>query len=74
MDSPELFNRIAETFHARASLRFVILLWGDKSGLAVNGTEMVPVFNYRETVELGQESRRGLFASDDTGKMIGYVI
>ncbi|XP_050239017.1 probable acyl-activating enzyme 16, chloroplastic isoform X2 [Quercus robur] len=63
VDSPHMFNRIAETFCSKAAMRFVILLWGEKSSLACEGIEGTPVFNYEEIVVLGEESRRALFDS-----------
>ncbi|XP_062165032.1 probable acyl-activating enzyme 16, chloroplastic isoform X2 [Alnus glutinosa] len=65
VDSPEMFNRMAETFISKAPMRFVILLWGEKSSLACDGLEGMPVFNYKEIVDLGQESRKSLFDSHD---------
>ncbi|PQM37085.1 putative acyl-activating enzyme 16 chloroplastic isoform X1 [Prunus yedoensis var. nudiflora] len=56
VDSPELFNRIAEAFGSKVVMKFVILLWGDKSSLASEGK--IPVFNYREILDLGRESRK----------------
>ncbi|XP_058009782.1 probable acyl-activating enzyme 16, chloroplastic isoform X2 [Hevea brasiliensis] len=64
VDSPELFNRIAETFSSKAVIRFIILLWGDKSCLAINGMDGIAVFNYKEIIDLGRESHRSLFDSD----------
>ncbi|XP_020536962.1 probable acyl-activating enzyme 16, chloroplastic isoform X2 [Jatropha curcas] len=64
IDSPELFNRISETFCSKAVISFIILLWGEKSQLAIGGMKGVPVFSYKEIIELGQESRRTLFDSN----------
>ncbi|KAK7247054.1 hypothetical protein RIF29_41930 [Crotalaria pallida] len=57
VDSPEMFNRIAKTFYSNTCLRFIILLWGEKSGLIVEGNKEVPVFSFMEVIELGRESR-----------------
>lgn len=73
VDSPEMFNRMAETFISKAPMRFVILLWGEKSSLACDGLEGMPVFNYKEIVDLGQESRKSLFDSHDASKSIRWV-
>ncbi|XP_021681518.2 probable acyl-activating enzyme 16, chloroplastic isoform X3 [Hevea brasiliensis] len=75
VDSPELFNRIAETFCSKAVIRFAILLWGDKSCLAINGMDGmdgISIFNYKEIIDLGQESRRALFDSDCAGQHYMY--
>lgn len=67
MDNPEFFNRIADTFSYKASLRFVILLWGDKSSLVTSGRK-TPVYSYNEIKNLGQERRAKLAGSSDSGK------
>ncbi|XP_021612674.1 probable acyl-activating enzyme 16, chloroplastic isoform X3 [Manihot esculenta] len=64
VDNPELFNRIAETFRSKAVFNFAILLWGDKSCLAVNEIDGIPVFTYKEIIDMGRESRRVLFDSN----------
>lgn len=70
VDNPELFNRIAETFSSTAALRFVILLWGDKSCLESNFFDEVPVYNYKEIIQLGRESRMTLLYSHDASKLL----
>ncbi|WJZ92486.1 hypothetical protein VitviT2T_011476 [Vitis vinifera] len=57
VDNPELFGRIAETFCSRAAIRFVVLLWGEKSCLPSEVMDRVPVFNYKEIIDLGRECR-----------------
>ncbi|CAI0397639.1 unnamed protein product, partial [Linum tenue] len=69
VDNPELFNRIAGTFHSKATLRFVILLWGEKSSLNVSGIEELPVFSYQEIIDLGQESYRAFSGAPDSRSM-----
>ncbi|CAL1366573.1 unnamed protein product [Linum trigynum] len=69
VDNPELFNRIAGTFHSKATLRFVILLWGEKSSLNFSGIEELPVFSYQEIIDLGQESYRAFFGAPDSRSM-----
>ncbi|KAJ7957268.1 Long chain acyl-CoA synthetase [Quillaja saponaria] len=58
LDSPEMFDRIAEPFCSRSSMRFFILLWGEKSDLVGKGMDGVPIFSYSEVLNLGQESRK----------------
>lgn len=67
MDNPEFFNRIADTFSYKASLKFVILLWGDKSSLATSSRQ-TPVYSYNEIKNLGQERRAEHAGSSDAGK------
>ncbi|EEF41754.1 long-chain-fatty-acid CoA ligase, putative [Ricinus communis] len=72
VDSPELFNRIAETLCSNAVITFIILLWGEKSSLAIKGMDGIPVFNYKQIVNLGRESRRALHDSDDAWQRYVY--
>lgn len=65
-----MFNRIAETFCSKAAMRFVILLWGEKSSMACKGVEGLPFFTYKEIIDLGQENRRSLFDSHAASKSI----
>lgn len=68
MDSPELLSRIAKTFSSRADVRFAILLWGEKSCLDSAVVKKVPIYNYEEIIDIGQESRRILLDSHDASK------
>ncbi|XP_068474543.1 probable acyl-activating enzyme 16, chloroplastic isoform X3 [Phaseolus vulgaris] len=72
VDNPEMFNRIAKLFYSKTSMRFIILLWGEKSGLVSEGEKGVPVYTFMEVVHLGQESRRVLFDSLDNRKHYMY--
>ncbi|KAK9266743.1 hypothetical protein L1049_025365 [Liquidambar formosana] len=72
VDTPELFNQIAKTFCSRADIRFVILLWGEKSCMASEVLEGIPVFNYEEIIDLGQENRRALLDFPDTRQRYIY--
>lgn len=74
VDSPELYNRIAEVFCDKASMKFVILLWGDKASLSIRGTEEIPVFSYNEIIHLGQDSRKSLLSSNDTWNPDDYEL
>ncbi|CAN8270494.1 unnamed protein product [Cochlearia groenlandica] len=67
VDNPEFYNRIAETFSYKAPLRFVILLWGDKSSLVTVGRQ-IPVYSYNEIKNFGQERRAKFAGSNDAGK------
>lgn len=72
VDNPELFNRIVETFCSKAAPRFVILLWGEKSHLAINRMEGIPIFSYKEIIDLGQESCKAFSDSDDARQHYKY--
>lgn len=69
VDSPQLFDRIAEVFVTQRAMKFVILLWGEKSDLKNRKvSDKFPVFNYSEIVEMGRERRKLLVDSHDTSK------
>lgn len=70
VDNPELFGRIAETFCSRAAIRFVVLLWGEKSCLPSEVMDRVPVFNYKEIIDLGRECRSVFLDSHYASKSI----
>ncbi|XP_052729027.1 long-chain-fatty-acid--[acyl-carrier-protein] ligase AEE15, chloroplastic isoform X3 [Vigna angularis] len=72
VDNPEMCNRIAKLFSLKNSMRFIILLWGEKSGLVSEGEKEVPVYTFMELIHLGQESRRVLFDSLDNRKQYMY--
>ncbi|KAL6194101.1 hypothetical protein ACLB2K_035185 [Fragaria x ananassa] len=63
IDNPELFDRISEEFCSKAVMKFVILLWGEKSSLISDGK--IPVFKYEEILDLGRESRSHMHNSND---------
>ncbi|XP_060181919.1 probable acyl-activating enzyme 16, chloroplastic isoform X2 [Lycium barbarum] len=72
IDNPEMYNRIADTFESHAAVRFVILLWGDKSSLVREAMQGYPVYTYKEIIELGHKSRVDLLDSEDTRKQYSY--
>ncbi|MBA0867293.1 hypothetical protein Goshw_029007 [Gossypium schwendimanii] len=55
-------------------MRFIVLLWGEKSRLANNETLGVPVFSYKEMVKLGRENRAALIDSLDARKGYRYEV
>ncbi|XP_050142820.1 probable acyl-activating enzyme 16, chloroplastic isoform X1 [Malus sylvestris] len=71
VDSPELFNRISEEFCSKA-MKFIVLLWGEKSSLKNEGK--VPIFDYKEILDLGRESRKSLLDSDDKQQSDTYEV
>lgn len=74
VDNTDLFKRISENFISRAGVRFIILLWGDKSSLGSEAIEKVPVFDYKEIIALGKKSRAALLDSHENGKFFSRVI
>lgn len=52
-------------------MRFIVLLWGEKSSLVSEGNKEVPVFTFMEIIGLGRESRRALFDSHNDSMSLG---
>ncbi|OMO51808.1 AMP-dependent synthetase/ligase [Corchorus capsularis] len=71
VDNPEFFNRLAGRFCSTATMKVVVLLWGEKSCLASGETQNVPIFTYKEIMELGRGSRVALTDSHDARQ--GYT-
>lgn len=72
VDNPELYHRIATGFNSKASVRFIILLWGDKSSLSSHMMEGIPVYSYNEIIDLGRENRAILTDSHDACEKYVY--
>ncbi|PWZ54803.1 putative acyl-activating enzyme 16, chloroplastic [Zea mays] len=68
VDSPQFFNRLAESFMSRINTRFIVLLWGDKSCIDSQAVKDIPLYGYKDIIELGRESRHALFLSDEQGQ------
>lgn len=68
VDSPQFFNRLAESFMSRINTRFIVLLWGDKSCIDSQAIKDIPLYGYKDIIELGRESRNALFLSDEQGQ------
>ncbi|CAN6291114.1 unnamed protein product [Urochloa humidicola] len=68
VDSPQFFNRLAESFLSRINPRFIVLLWGDKSCINSQAMKDIPLYGYKDVTELGRESRKALFLSGQQGQ------
>lgn len=58
LDDTTFLNRLLGDFMSGAFMRFIILLWGEKDVLDAKLTQQIPVFTYKEIIELGQDSLR----------------
>ncbi|XP_024628003.1 probable acyl-activating enzyme 16, chloroplastic isoform X3 [Medicago truncatula] len=74
VDGPEMFNRIAKPFYSKTGMRFIILLWGEKSDLNLIAEENkeVPIFSFMEVIDLGRESRMALSDSHEASQRYVY--
>ncbi|KAM0928527.1 hypothetical protein ACQ4PT_002532 [Festuca glaucescens] len=68
LDSPQFFNRLAESFISRINAIFIVLLWGEKSSLNSKAVKDIPVYDYNDITELGQENRNALRHSPEQGQ------
>uniref|UniRef100_A0ACD5X9Z9 Uncharacterized protein n=1 Tax=Avena sativa TaxID=4498 RepID=A0ACD5X9Z9_AVESA len=69
VDSPQFFNRLAESFISRINARFIVVLWGDKSSLNSDAVKGIPVYDYNDITKLGQENRNALRHFPEQGQL-----
>nr|GLL41416.1 probable acyl-activating enzyme 16, chloroplastic [Ipomoea trifida] len=72
VDNPEMYSRIAETFHSHADVRFVILLWGEKASITSEVRDGFPIYSFTEILDLGNESHMALLHSQEARNQYIY--
>ncbi|XP_068655508.1 probable acyl-activating enzyme 16, chloroplastic isoform X2 [Aristolochia californica] len=72
VDSVDLFNRLSETFTSKADIRFIILLWGDKALLDGDVTKGIPLFSYKDIIDLGQDHHQSFLDTRNEGQRYIY--
>nr|GMD59897.1 probable acyl-activating enzyme 16, chloroplastic [Ipomoea batatas] len=72
VDNPEMYSRIAETFHSHADVRFVILLWGEKASITSEVRDGLPIYSFTEILDLGNESHMALLHSQEARNQYIY--
>ncbi|KAG9143001.1 hypothetical protein Leryth_006275 [Lithospermum erythrorhizon] len=72
VDNPEMYKHMQDTFHSKASVKFVVLLWGEKSSIAMDTTEELCIYNYEEIIKLGEENRLKLLYSEESRRQYIY--
>lgn len=70
VDNSELYHRIAKAFNSEASLRFVILLWGEKSSIGSQMLDGIPTYSYKEIIDMGHQHRAVMVDSHDARKSV----
>ncbi|KAJ7525564.1 hypothetical protein O6H91_17G056900 [Diphasiastrum complanatum] len=71
VDNPELYSRFASKLNASLDLKYVVLLWGEKSSLRGGGSEgesmdKVPIYTFEELLALGRKSRISIGARNSS--------
>nr|GEW88760.1 probable acyl-activating enzyme 16, chloroplastic [Tanacetum cinerariifolium] len=64
--------RREESFTSKASVRFVILLWVEKSSISSHTMEKNPAYSYKEIIDTGHEHRAVLADSHDARMNTGH--
>uniref|UniRef100_A0A0D9W1B6 4-coumarate--CoA ligase n=1 Tax=Leersia perrieri TaxID=77586 RepID=A0A0D9W1B6_9ORYZ len=72
VDSPQFFNRLAESFISRINARFIVLLWGEKSCLNSKSVSGIPLYDFKDITQLGQESRVTLRHSREQDQQVVF--
>ncbi|XP_006665086.2 probable acyl-activating enzyme 16, chloroplastic isoform X2 [Oryza brachyantha] len=72
VDSPQFFNRLAESFISRINAGFVVLLWGEKSCLNSEAVNGIPLYDFKDITQLGHESRNTLRQSREQDQQVVF--
>ncbi|KAM0004273.1 putative long-chain-fatty-acid--[acyl-carrier-protein] ligase [Helianthus debilis subsp. tardiflorus] len=72
VDNPELYHRMADAFNSKASVKFVILLWGEKSSISSHVKEGIPAYTYEEIIDMGRGKRASFADSHDAHEQYVY--
>ncbi|KAJ0957869.1 putative long-chain-fatty-acid--[acyl-carrier-protein] ligase [Helianthus annuus] len=72
VDNPELYHRMADAFNSKASVKFVILLWGEKSSISSHVKEGIPAYTYEEIIDMGRGNRASFANSHDAHEQYVY--
>ncbi|KAH9318084.1 hypothetical protein KI387_019853, partial [Taxus chinensis] len=62
VDNPGLLSKLAPMFNSSVTLKFIVILWGEKSTVDSNIGNKVPLYSYDEFSRMGHDSRKGLLA------------
>ncbi|XP_057830934.2 long-chain-fatty-acid--[acyl-carrier-protein] ligase AEE15, chloroplastic isoform X2 [Cryptomeria japonica] len=63
VDNPSLLNNLAPKFNSYTNLKFVVVLWGEKSMVDSNVGNTIALYSYDEFSHMGHESRKRLLAN-----------
>lgn len=72
VDNEELCNKLLPSFNASSTLRFIVLLWGDKTSLLKDAGANLPIYTYEEFLATGFQSQKSLSASNDSVPSLCY--
>ncbi|CAN6447251.1 unnamed protein product [Victoria cruziana] len=72
VDNPDFFSKLMKSFNSQARLRFVVLLWGEKASLDGQLVEQIPIFSYKEIIDIGRSCRYALADTQKEGQEFTY--
>ncbi|XP_073275281.1 long-chain-fatty-acid--[acyl-carrier-protein] ligase AEE15, chloroplastic-like [Primulina huaijiensis] len=72
VDDPGMLNKVSGIFPSQVTIRFVIVLWGDKSSIKYAKALEMPIYCYKEIIDLGLHSRKALPRCEDDRKQYTY--
>eukprot|EP00252_Welwitschia_mirabilis_P023254 TRINITY_DN6544_c0_g1_i2.p1 TRINITY_DN6544_c0_g1~~TRINITY_DN6544_c0_g1_i2.p1 ORF type:complete len:662 (+),score=118.31 TRINITY_DN6544_c0_g1_i2:137-2122(+) len=74
IDNPGLLNMLAPKFTSSTKLRFIVLLWGEKSERRSSIVSGVPIYTFDEIMDLGHEKRQELRKQMNSGKNYNWEV
>ncbi|KZV25388.1 putative acyl-activating enzyme 16, chloroplastic [Dorcoceras hygrometricum] len=72
VDDPAFLNKISGICQSQVTIRFVIVLWGEKSRIENAEAFEMPIYCYKEILDFGIESRTALLHSKDNREQYTY--
>ncbi|CAN6447249.1 unnamed protein product [Victoria cruziana] len=73
VDNPDFFSKLMKSFNSQARLRFVVLLWGEKASLDGQLVEQIPIFSYKEIIDIGRSCRYALADTQKEGSSYNKI-
>lgn len=74
VDDTTLLNRLLKDFPSRTTMQCIVLLWGDKNVLDAKLTQQIPIFTFKEIIELGQDSLQTILGPGSEGDLTNFYV
>lgn len=66
IDNEDLYNKLLPALNASSTVKFVVVLWGEKASLLKESTGAIfPVYTYEEFLDTGYQARNRFLALND---------